>query len=334
MNLLQTVPQWFAELFNRCPDGGDGRWKNRDVMIVAHRGAACDEPENTIPALEAALDRHRCSALEIDLSFTRDRHVVLWHDWDPAHIVSLARQSALEEAVRCRPLAPHLGSKWRRPIDRLTLDELREHYGYGSKEVESERTDAEIPTLDQFFVWATARGDLKHVHFDIKIPADQPEFVDPMLDAIDALVAEHEPAFTIVFTTPHMPVLQAMENRSFHANYAFDVEAPFGFVLRPSRYSSVRTAIRFRNAFATSMHPKVTTFAPWTTYKRVIRADIRNRDRHNRRRPEVPIERVFAATINEPDLIRCLIAMGIDGLITDTPDLVREAADAIGRPVC
>ena len=331
---LGDVGRWLHALFNRSENKHDGRWRDRDVMIVAHRGAACDEPENTICAFDAALDGHSCSAIEIDLSFTRDRRVVLWHDWNPNDAVSLARQSGLEEAVRCRPYAPDIGSEWRRPVPELTLDELREHYGYGVKSIAHERIDASIPTLDEFFEWATTRRQLKHVHFDIKIPSNATEYVGLMMDSIDALIAAHRPAFKIVYTTPSMPVLEAMEKRSFHPNYAFDVEAPFGLVLRPGRFSSVLVATRFKNAFATSMHPKVTTLAPWSTYKRVIKSDVRNRERHNRRNPEVPIERVFAATINEPDLLRTLISLGIDGVVTDNPDAVRAEAERAGRRVC
>jgi glycerophosphoryl diester phosphodiesterase len=328
------MPQWVAELFSSCPTDHDGRWKDRDVLVVAHRGAACEEPENTIAALDAALDRHKCSAIEIDLSFTRDGEVVLWHDWNPNDAVSIARQAALEEAVHCRPVVPDLGSKWRLPVPQLDLDDLRKHYGYGVKSVGSKRIVADIPTLDEFFAWAVKRRELGHVHFDIKIPHDQPEYVEPMMCRIDELVEEHNPKFRIIYSTPCMPILEAMEERSFHPNYAFDVEPPFGFVLRPGRFSSARIALRFKNGFATSVHPKVTTIAPWTTYRRVVQADVRTRERHNRRNPEVPLERVFVATINERDLIRCLLAIGVDGIITDDPDLVREEADRAGREVC
>jgi glycerophosphoryl diester phosphodiesterase len=172
------------------------------------------------------------------------------------------------------------------------------------------------------------------VHFDIKIPENEPQYVEPMMRRIDELLEAHKPKFRIIYSTPCMPILEAMERRDFHPNYAYDVETPFGFILRPTRFSSARVAIRFQNGFATSVHPKVTTFAPWTTYRRVVQADIRTRERHNRRKPEVPIERVFAATLNERERIRCLLAIGVDGLITDRPDIVREETERAGRPLC
>jgi glycerophosphoryl diester phosphodiesterase len=267
----------------------------------------------------------------VDLSFTRDRHVVCWHDWDPDDAIAVGRQNALEEAVRCRPIAPDLLSPWRKPVHELTLDELRAHYGYGMKSLGSTRLETTITTFDELLAWAATKPTLREIFLDLKIPSRHLELVDPMLTCIDELLERHGTSCRIVYSTPNMPVLEALERRSFHPNYAYDVEAPLGFVLRPSRFSSVRVATRFKNAFATSVHPKVTTIAPWTTYKRIIRADVRLRDAHNARNPDVPIERVLCATINEPDLARCLIAMGVDGVITDAPDAIREAALELGR---
>ncbi|MBC8146262.1 MAG: hypothetical protein H7X80_11810, partial [bacterium] len=184
---LRALQNWIGELFTRTALEHDGRWKDRDVMIVAHRGAACDHPENTIASLDAAIDCHKCAAVEIDLCFTRDGHVVLWHDWDPNDAISLARQSGFEEAVRCRPSAPGIGSPFRRPVHELDLDDLRTHYGYGVKSMAFEKVEADIPTLDEFFTWATKRGDVKHVHFDIKIPPGLPEYVERMMACIDEL---------------------------------------------------------------------------------------------------------------------------------------------------
>src|SRR5688500_2603458 len=118
---LRAIRRWIGELFSGSMDDHDERWSDRDVMIVAHRGAAFQEPENTIPALTLALDRFKCTAIEIDLSFTRDGEVVLWHDWSPGDAIALARQSGFEAGVRCRPFAPGLGSVWRRAVRELDL---------------------------------------------------------------------------------------------------------------------------------------------------------------------------------------------------------------------
>ena len=55
------------------------RRPNFDIRIVAHRGAAMVAPENTLPALEAAIELG-AHFVEIDVRFTADGHAVLLHD--------------------------------------------------------------------------------------------------------------------------------------------------------------------------------------------------------------------------------------------------------------
>ena len=50
-------------------------------FISAHRGFSAAAPENTIPALEAALAAGAHVA-EIDVKLTKDGHLVLMHDTD------------------------------------------------------------------------------------------------------------------------------------------------------------------------------------------------------------------------------------------------------------
>jgi glycerophosphoryl diester phosphodiesterase len=57
------------------PESGPGR----DLDIQGHRGARGLKPENTLPAFETALDLG-VSTLELDLHFTADAQVVVWHD--------------------------------------------------------------------------------------------------------------------------------------------------------------------------------------------------------------------------------------------------------------
>ena len=52
------------------PDGFDAQ---------GHRGARGLVPENTLPSFEAALDLG-VTTLELDLHYTQDGHVVVWHD--------------------------------------------------------------------------------------------------------------------------------------------------------------------------------------------------------------------------------------------------------------
>ena len=48
-------------------------------MIVAHRGASFDAPENTLPAFELAR-KQKADAIEGDFLLTKDKQIVCIHD--------------------------------------------------------------------------------------------------------------------------------------------------------------------------------------------------------------------------------------------------------------
>lgn len=49
-------------------------------LILAHRGLVTEYQENTLPAVEAALESPFCNGTEFDVFLTRDNKVVLFHD--------------------------------------------------------------------------------------------------------------------------------------------------------------------------------------------------------------------------------------------------------------
>ncbi|GAB4315488.1 MAG: glycerophosphodiester phosphodiesterase family protein [Promethearchaeota archaeon] len=50
------------------------------TLVFAHRGASGHAPENTIAAFDLAVAQGTC-AIESDVKLTRDRRLVLFHDW-------------------------------------------------------------------------------------------------------------------------------------------------------------------------------------------------------------------------------------------------------------
>ena len=71
-------------------------------MVVAHRGASVEQPENTIEAFEAAIDAG-ADAVEFDVRMTADGHPVVMHDPDVSRTTDgngLVSRMALEEIRR------------------------------------------------------------------------------------------------------------------------------------------------------------------------------------------------------------------------------------------
>jgi glycerophosphoryl diester phosphodiesterase len=68
-------------------------------LIVAHRGASADAPENTIPAFELAWEQG-ADAIEGDFHLTKDGHIVCIHDSDTEKVADktlVVAQSTLAE---------------------------------------------------------------------------------------------------------------------------------------------------------------------------------------------------------------------------------------------
>ncbi|MCC5884732.1 MAG: glycerophosphoryl diester phosphodiesterase membrane domain-containing protein [Halomonas sp.] len=132
-----------------------------DVAVIAHRGSSMAAPENTLAAIERAIE-DRADYVEIDVRLSADGEVVLYHDR------SLQRLTGDSRNVR-----------------ELTLDELRQF------DVGSWFGDAfvgeRIPTLDEAF--AAVRG---HSALMIDMKPD-PGLEEALVEAvIAALHREHE----------------------------------------------------------------------------------------------------------------------------------------------
>ena len=53
--------------------------RNKEFLIIAHRGESCDAPENTLASINLAWKRD-VDAVEIDVQLTKDEKIVLIHD--------------------------------------------------------------------------------------------------------------------------------------------------------------------------------------------------------------------------------------------------------------
>jgi glycerophosphoryl diester phosphodiesterase len=71
-------------------------------MVVAHRGASAEQPENTIAAFEAAIDAG-ADAVEFDVRMTADGHAVVMHDPDVSRTTDgsgIVSEMMLDEVVK------------------------------------------------------------------------------------------------------------------------------------------------------------------------------------------------------------------------------------------
>lgn len=295
-----------------------------EFWVVGHRGAPALEVENTFPSFDRAL-ADGANAIETDFCVTQDGRVVVWHDWDPDETVAFARQAGAELEVLCRPVAPPAGDPLRRPVDRLTLAELRAHYGYA--QVEREATvPAHIPTLEEFVAWAGLQGErLKGVFVDLKIPPARVALVAPFLAALRAALARERPHATFVVGTPFLAVLQEVRRLAPELDRTFDVEIKPGIPPDEDdrRYSAVRPAVRMGNSHASMGRPRFTLWG-WGIYFRALRRDLKDLSIHDEASSAPHPKRLLCWTINRPRELRRLLRIGVHGILTDAPALLRR----------
>jgi glycerophosphoryl diester phosphodiesterase len=328
---IKLIPAWISEFFNFCPLKRRRRVEDDFFLVIGHRGSPAREIENTIESFDRAM-KEGANALEVDLSMTKDGVVILWHDWDPNDTVSILRESGFEPFVKYKPHPPALGSELRQRLSKITYEDFRSGYDYKLRHGNNPQpAGAKIPTLKDFFEWSKNQENLLYVFFDIKCPQDECDLSVEILHKIKALLLEYKPAFRVVMETAIKGVYDIMRANMNFFDYSLDIEPPAGIILDPSEYSAVQSAIDHDNRIAIALRPRKITVANWTTYRRIIRYDIKLRKSFNLRNPEKKIEPLICATVSKPGELRCLVKMGVGGIQTDFPDKLSKIARRYGR---
>jgi glycerophosphoryl diester phosphodiesterase len=133
-------------------------------LLYAHRGAAAELPENTLPAFKRAHEVG-ADAIETDAHLTRDGHIVLSHDSTGARMAATPR-----------------------PIVQATLDEVRAwDAGAGFVGPGGERfakRGFRVPTLEEALV------EFPGVRFNVDAKSRHPEMVPRIVELVHRLRAE------------------------------------------------------------------------------------------------------------------------------------------------
>jgi glycerophosphoryl diester phosphodiesterase len=334
---------WVAFLFLNCiPRYGLAKCPTRmgsiftpdHFLVITHRGAVSKFPENTIPALQQALNVDGANALEVDLSLTRDREIVLWHDWDPNDPLALIRQEKGESVEKFKPYSP--SSEWRKKVSKLTLAEFTEHYGYEDR-ITNTKAAIKIPTFLDLMEWAAQQDKLKLVLLKLQIPADERHLAPIMLKKMQLAIGSIYPAprFQFIVSTPHKEVLNLIRNRFDEFSFSYDREIPPTGIINYHGFTTVPSAMDFKNSFAgigLLVHtgpPDSSTPDPWLTYKYILTLDFKIRDGY--KQSSSNYIKIISWTFNDEKKLRCLINLGVDGIVTDNPKMLRRIALDMGK---
>lgn len=282
--------------------------------VQGHRGARGLRPENTLPAFEIALDLG-VTTLELDLHFSADDQVVIWHDpaIDPAKCRVDPATSPADLALR------------QLTADQLAafLCDLNPEPGRFPDQVADPTPlaggDYGIVTLARLFDFVDAyaaapsktdaqRENARRVRFNIetKRKPDQPAAIGdgfdgtspgPFEQAILALIAERGLVDRVV--------IQSFDHRSLWAVHS---TAPdIALAVLTSQTPRPKDIEAWAAAGAAILSPNAARITAAT----VIQAHDAGL-------------RIIPWTVNNPEDMRRLMDFGVDGLISDRPDLLLE----------
>lgn len=333
---------WVALIFSigasgyclaKCPTRMGSVFPEDEFLVIAHRGSAAKFPENTLPAFREALDVDGANALEVDLSLTRDGKVILWRDWDPNHPIALLRQDGKEPMVKFQPSNPSQGSKWRKIVSELTLARFRNHYGYEDK-ITHHKSNIPIPTFQEFIEWAAGQKNLKTVFLKLRVPADENRLAPLMLKEIKRIVDGIGPApgFQMIFMTAHENVLKLARKEFDEFLFSYDREITAIGITNYQRFTTIPKAMSFNNRYASiglPLHNSSPTLSPWEIYQHVLTKDFSLRDDYKKINSNYI--KIISWTFNDEKKMRCLIHLGVDGIVTDQPNLLRKIALDLGK---
>ena len=301
----------------------------RHLDLQGHRGARGLMPENTLPGFAAALSIG-VTTIELDAAVTADGVVVASHD---------------------RRLNPDLTRRgnglWlSRPgpdIHSLTLGALR---GYDVGRIKPGSAYADefpaqagwdgiaIPTLDEVIGLTEAAGNAR-VRFNVEIKSSPLEpaatlpperYASAVLETLDRLgVGERSTLQSFDWRASQWALAQATDVRISCLSVE---QSRFDTIERAGAAGSPWTAGLEVGEHDGSIPRLLDALgvAVWSPFH----GDLTDRDLAEAHR--LGLE-VVVWTANEPSVMRALIERGVDGIITDYPDRLREVVLELGLPV-
>jgi glycerophosphoryl diester phosphodiesterase len=283
-----------------CDPEGLGR-PNPDFLVIGHRGAPRIAAENTVPSFEVALALG-ANALEIDVCITADPTYVVWHDRDPDSAIALARQSGAE-GLAYIPLVPPVGSAYRRSVEQLTFDELREHYGYGGLTGQKHEL-AVIPSVLDLLDFARQNAHLRALYVDVKLSTGQLDEARGLVQLIATATRDgsldHVRFYLLSIHENVVLAMQGEAGESDQLRVVHDYEGPGALA------DTLSLGLR---DISTGLVPAIT----WGDLKREIVEMVDARE-------DGQIDSVTLWTFDEEMQLAELLYYSVDGVMTNDPD--------------
>jgi glycerophosphoryl diester phosphodiesterase len=295
--------------------------------VQGHRGARGLAPENTLPAFETALDLG-VTTLELDLHLTADGELVIWHD-----DTVVAEKCGLD-AMAAPPLPPDPDQVTTEGdalmMRQLSMDQLRRYL--------CDRN----PDPGQFPQQRPTATDLAGDNYRMTTLRELFDFVARYAESTRKTPAQREQAARVLFNveTKRKPDNPAAIGDDFDGTNPGEFERrlvalieEYGLeervIVQSFDHRSLQAVAQLNPtiqlAALTAGGRAVEAYAAlgatiWSPRYRDLTPDLLTR-------AQSAGLRVIPWTVNDPDDMRRLVNLGVDGIITDRPDLLLALAD-------
>ncbi|MDC1287239.1 glycerophosphodiester phosphodiesterase [Gammaproteobacteria bacterium] len=297
--------------------------------LQGHRGARGLMPENTLPGFATAL-AIGVTTLELDLAVSGDGAVVVSHN--PHFEPALARDASGEWLQQS---SPAINSMNLATVKSYDVGRLNPSHKYAQHYPWQQAIDgASVPTLSEVFDLVNKSGNQSvRFNIEIKINPEHPsvtlapkEFVTAALEVIRDYQMEDR------------VTLQSFNWRVLHEVQQLAAEIATSYLTADQSWLSNLQSGKpglspwlngldiddFGGSGARAI--KAAGGDIWSSYHQEVDADAIKLAHH------LGLQ-VNVWTVNDTDRMHELIAMGVDGIITDYPDRLRQVAIELGLPV-
>ncbi len=294
----------------------------RPFDLQGHRGARGLAPENTLTGFVRAIEIG-VTTLELDIGVTRDGVVVVHHDL--ALNPDIARNPSGAWVAAPTPLLRELS--WAE-VSEYNVGRIRPGTTYAERHPDQTARDGEpIPRLADLFALIARRGDTAtRFNIETKLDPGRPDqSIGPeaMVGALLGVIAEYRMETRVTIQSFDWRTLKLVQARAPGIPTVFltaqrpnfntiDVKGLWTAGMLLERFASLPAMVQAAGG------------AVWSPHFEDLSIDLL-RDAQARGLRVVPW------TVNRRDDIGRLIDMGVDGLITDRPDLAAAALKERGR---
>jgi len=295
--------------------------------LQAHRGGRGLAPENTLAAFSNAMNLG-VTTLELDIGLTADGVVVVSHD---TALNADHTRDARGAWLTAKP-APSVRSLTLAQLQTYDVGRLNPESNYGKQFALQQPRDGErIPTLAALFAQVQARGaDAARVHFNIetKIDPTKPDETaapEPMVRALLAVIDKAQMADRVTVQSFDWRTLALVGQLAPTMSRAY-LSTPR--TLKDKRWTAGLDAAGFGST------PRLVKAAAGTSGGPLVWSPaFADLDAAQVKEAQGLGMKVLPWTVNQrADMIR-LMDLGVDGIITDYPDVLRDLVRERGLPL-